>query len=189
MWKLGSSRGLPDLWNLKITFISCEVGSCFWQSLVAGARLTPLLCVEHEGVCSGVRREVPPFPRVTRCGFPHLEIKLSDLTPDSSIIPAQGMLHIPLTWGAVPGQGHLTAICSYTATWLFPHSWCQRWMWRDQWKLHRKINLAFPQLQVAFSVLRSASLGRLECICRHSQRGWIYLEKIVCSNSGFTIRC
>lgn len=32
------------------------------------------------------------------------------------------MLHIPLTWGAVPGQGHLTAICNYTATWLFPHS-------------------------------------------------------------------
>lgn len=32
------------------------------------------------------------------------------------------MLHIPLTWGAVPGQGHLTAVCNYTATWLFPHS-------------------------------------------------------------------
>lgn len=66
---------------------------------------------------------------------------------------------------------------------------CRWWVWRGQWRLYRKRNLAFPQLQVTSSLVRWASLGRLECICRHSQRGWIYSKKSVCSTSGFTIRC
>lgn len=46
---------------------------------------TSVLCVEHEGICSGVRREMPPFPSVTGCGFPHVVIKLPDLPSDSFI--------------------------------------------------------------------------------------------------------
>lgn len=48
---------------------------------------TAVLCVEHEGICSGVRREVPHFPRVTGCGFPYSEIKLPDFPSDSFLIP------------------------------------------------------------------------------------------------------
>ena len=129
IWGLGSSGGLrPILWPMKLSFSSCEVGSCCLQSQVAEARLTPLWCAwgtpgDLLYSCKW-RGTLPPFSRGTGCGFPHLEEKLADLPADCFI---HGTKHeawcwVPLIWGAPPRQVHYATVFNYTAARFFPHS-------------------------------------------------------------------
>lgn len=166
---------------MKLTFSSCEARSCCWQSLVTGGQVhTSVLCVKHEWICLGVRREVPPFPRVTGCGFPHLAIKLPDLPSDSSFIPGtrlKGCCISPSPGEQYLGRATLLQSVSTQPYGFFHVHGANGGCEEINGSLHRKLNLAFPQLQVTSSLLRWVSLGTLECICRHWQRGWIYLGK------------
>lgn len=155
MWKLGSSGRLPDLWNMKLTFSSCEVGSYCWQSLVAGAgsHLCAVCGTREDLLRCKERGTTLPQGHWMWLQIPHLEIKLSDLPSDSFFIPGTRLKACcvsPSPGEQYPGQGHLTAVCSYTATRLFPHSVPLV----DVKRLHRKLTLAFPQLQVTSSLLR-----------------------------------
>lgn len=176
-----SSGGLqPILWPVKLSFRWCEVRSCCLQSQVTEARFRPLWLVW--GTLGDLlyswkwRGTLPPFSRGTGCGIPHWERKLANLPSDYSSSVEPSTRH----GTGFPSSGEhrldrYTMLQSLiTQPHIFFHIQCQGWMWRGRSRLHGKLNLAFPQLQVTSSLLRWALLWRLVCIYIHTEAEYTY---------------
>lgn len=129
---LGSSGRLPDLWNMKLTFSSCEVGSYCWQSLVAGAgsHLCAVCGTREDLLRCKERGTTLPQGHWMWLPIPHLEIKLPDLPSDSFFIPGTRLKACCIS--PSPGEQYLGRATSLQSVITRPHGFfhtqCHWWM-------------------------------------------------------------
>lgn len=175
---LGDCSQSFGLWNFISADVKWEVAVCSPRSQRPGSDLCGV-CGEHWGICSTAGSgEVPCHPSPGALDVAFLIEKenwlISPQTTSSSVEPSTRHG----TGFPSSGEHHLdrytTLQSLITQLHIFFHIQCQGWMWRGRSRLHGKLNLAFPQLQVTSSLLRWALLWRLVCIYIHTEAEYTY---------------